>query len=290
MKPTLERLTEQFTQLIGPEAVAKAQAARASAEAAAAAAAKAAAEAAAAKAAAAKAAAEAAAKAATAGTSPVAPASAAPAKAGPANAVSAPPTPGAASPAPARPAAPAGSAAPSSPSAPATTPRTPAPAAGPTSVTAARPAVAAAPRPAPAPAAAPALPPLLITATDHALKGYHFDAIVAPEQVVAAAQILDREGFGLDTITGVDWIGENQMEVVYDFFHPSEYTRVVIRTRVLRTTPKVPTISEIFPGANWHERETHDFFGIEFSGHPNLKPFLLPEDADFHPLRKDYQP
>ena len=52
--------------------------------------------------------------------------------------------------------------------------------------------------------------------------------------------------------------------------------------------PEIPTIANVYPGANWHERETHDFFGIRFLGHPDLTPFLLPEDADYHPLRKDY--
>ena len=66
--------------------------------------------------------------------------------------------------------------------------------------------------------------------------------------------------------------------------------RAVVRTRVPRAQPELPTISTVFPGANWHERETHDFFGIRFLGHPNLKPLLLPEDATFHPPRKDYQP
>jgi NADH-quinone oxidoreductase subunit C len=80
------------------------------------------------------------------------------------------------------------------------------------------------------------------------------------------------------------------MEVVYDFFHPTASARVAVRTRIPRAEPELPTISSIFPGANWHERETHDFFGIRFAGHPNLAPFLLPEDATFHPLRKDYQP
>jgi len=113
---------------------------------------------------------------------------------------------------------------------------------------------------------------------------------VAPADVVAAATIMDREGFAIDAVTGVDWIAQNEMEIVYDFFHPTESVRAVVRTRVPRAEPELPTISPIFPGANWHERETHDFFGIRFAGHPNLKPFLLPEDADFHPLRKDYQP
>ena len=55
-----------------------------------------------------------------------------------------------------------------------------------------------------------------------------------------------------------------------------------------RDNPEIATILKVFPGANWHERETHDFFGIRFLGHPNLTPFLLPEDATYHPLRKDF--
>jgi NADH-quinone oxidoreductase subunit C len=143
--------------------------------------------------------------------------------------------------------------------------------------------------PTPATDATP-LAPAPVQTCDHALKGYHFSATVPAGEVVAAAEILDRAGFALDAITGVDWIAQNEMEVVYDFFHHTSPLRVVVRARVPRAEPELPTISTAFPGANWHERETHDFFGIRFTGHPNLKPFLLPEDADFHPLRKDYQP
>ena len=123
---------------------------------------------------------------------------------------------------------------------------------------------------------------------DYAAKGYHAEAIVAPDQVVFAAQQLDKEGLSLDTITGVDWMAEGQMEVVYDYFHPAKALRVVVRTRIPRDNPEIATIQKVFPGANWHERETHDFFGIRFLGHPNLTPFLLPEDATYHPLRKDF--
>ncbi len=123
---------------------------------------------------------------------------------------------------------------------------------------------------------------------DYAAKGYHVETTVAPDQVVAAAEQLDKEGLALDTITGVDWLAEGQMEVVYDFFHPVKALRAVVRTRVPRDNPELPTIHKVFPGANWHERETHDFFGIRFAGHPDLTPFLLPEDATYHPLRKDY--
>lgn len=124
---------------------------------------------------------------------------------------------------------------------------------------------------------------------DFLLKGYHLDATIALERVVAAAHELDASGFALDTITGVDWVAEQQFELIYDFFHPVRAIRAVVRTRVPREQAKVQTISEVFPGANWHERETHDFFGIRFTGHPNLAPFLLEEDATYHPLRKDFK-
>jgi NADH-quinone oxidoreductase subunit C len=145
----------------------------------------------------------------------------------------------------------------------------------------------------------PVLPPLpgpdLLVRTafpfqpaDYALKGYHLDATVPADQVVAAAAELDREGLALDTITGVDWLAEAKMELVYDYFHPVTGLRVVVRSRIPRDNPEIQSISSVFPGANWHERETHDFFGIRFLGHPNLTPFLLPEDATYHPLRKDF--
>ena len=129
-----------------------------------------------------------------------------------------------------------------------------------------------------------------VQTVDHALKGYNLDVSLSPRQVVLAAEILDKEGFGLDAVTGVDWLAQGEMEIVYDYFHPTASLRVAVRARVPRAEPELPTISTVFPGANWHERETHDFFGIRFVGHPNLTPFLLPEDATFHPLRKDYQP
>ena len=137
----------------------------------------------------------------------------------------------------------------------------------------------------PAPAA-----PAPVQVVDFAARGVNLDITVAPDQVVAAAQLLDRYGFSIDTITGVDWLAQGQMEVVYDYMHFTVNLRVAVRTRVPRDQANVPTLSHVFPGANWHERETHDFFGIRFLGHPNLAPFLLPEDADFHPLRKDYKP
>lgn len=125
---------------------------------------------------------------------------------------------------------------------------------------------------------------------DYSVHGYHLDAQISPAQLLKVVTILDESEFFIESITGVDWINDNQLEVVYDFSrYDFDLCRVVIRTRIDRKSPVVPTITGIYPGANWHERETHDFFGIKFDGHPHLIPLLLPEDADFHPLLKDFK-
>ncbi|MFA5263663.1 MAG: NADH-quinone oxidoreductase subunit C [Opitutaceae bacterium] len=150
---------------------------------------------------------------------------------------------------------------------------------------------AATPAPAPAPVAPPPFPPPPsnpIQVCDFAAKGTHLDATVAADKVVEAARIMDRHGFAIDAVTGMDWLAQDLMEVVYDYLHFQTGMRVSIRARLPRSQPRIATISKVFAGANWHEREAHDFFGIDFAGHPDLTPFLLPEDADYHPLRKDF--
>lgn len=125
---------------------------------------------------------------------------------------------------------------------------------------------------------------------DYSVHGYHVDAQVAPDQLLTAVEIINKNEFFIETITGVDWIKEDELEIIYDFSrYDFDVCRVVIRTRVPRSTPIVPTITGIYSGANWHERETAEFFGIKFDGHPHLIPLLLPEDADFHPLLKDFK-
>lgn len=125
---------------------------------------------------------------------------------------------------------------------------------------------------------------------DYARRGVHVDVQVGADQVVRAAEIVDAAGMTLDAITGVDWISDKELEVVYDYTYTGgECFRVVVRARIPRDEPTIPTITEVFAGANWHERETFDFFGINFEGHPQLEYLLLPEDCDFHPLLKDFK-
>ncbi len=127
--------------------------------------------------------------------------------------------------------------------------------------------------------------------TDHAARGAAIDVLCDPDQVVDAARVMDEAKFFLESISGVDWIKQKKMEVIYDYNQfGQEPCRVVVRTFIDRDNPEIETISEVFPSADWHERETHDFYGIKFQGHPYLVPLLLPEDADFHPLLKDFKP
>ncbi len=126
---------------------------------------------------------------------------------------------------------------------------------------------------------------------DFAKTGCSLDVLCTAEQIVEVAQALDGEQLFIESIAGVDWLKEDQIEVVYTFSHFQDSdVRVMVRLRVPRSEPKVPTISKVFSGADWHERETYDFYGVEFTDHPNLIRILLPEDADFYPLRKDYMP
>jgi NADH-quinone oxidoreductase subunit C len=65
-------------------------------------------------------------------------------------------------------------------------------------------------------------------------------------------------------------------------------TRLLIRTRIPKDKPELPSAVPVYRGANWHERETFEMFGITFADHPNLVPLLLPDGFDGHPLRKDF--
>lgn len=133
-----------------------------------------------------------------------------------------------------------------------------------------------------------AIPGAAVTETVHSRTGVHLDITVPTDRVTDCARLMKEAQYALEAITGVDWLAEKQIEILYDYTLYASGARIVVRTRVPRDKPQVETICTLHPGANWHERETHDFFGVKFSGHPDLTPLLLPEDADFHPLRKDY--
>ncbi len=114
---------------------------------------------------------------------------------------------------------------------------------------------------------------------------------VEPGEIAATARRLrDEEGFDvLLDVTAVDWPGQAlRFEVVWHFLSTSRRERLRVKTRVTEAAPVVPSLIGLFGSANYMERECHDMFGIRFEGHPDLRPILLYEGFQGHPLRKDY--
>jgi NADH-quinone oxidoreductase subunit C len=91
----------------------------------------------------------------------------------------------------------------------------------------------------------------------------------------------------LDFVGGVDR-GEDGFDVVAQLYSTPRRHQVRVKVAAGKEDPVVPTISDLYPGANWHERETWELFGIRFDGHPQLVKLLLPEQFEGHPLRKDF--
>ena len=89
-------------------------------------------------------------------------------------------------------------------------------------------------------------------------------------------------------ICGVDWPSrEKRFDVVYHFLSPRRNMRIRLKVMTDETTP-VPSITSVFPGADWFEREAYDFYGILFTGHPDLRRILTDYGFDGYPLRKDF--
>jgi len=105
-----------------------------------------------------------------------------------------------------------------------------------------------------------------ITATDHLLDGERY----APPELAAAGVVTER------------------FEVVANFLSHVRNRRVRVICAVPDSDAKVPSLTAVYPGTDFPERETYDMFGIEFVGHPDLTRIVMPDDWDGHPLRKDY--
>jgi len=120
---------------------------------------------------------------------------------------------------------------------------------------------------------------------DYDKTGYHLEAAAQPAQMPAVAQAMLEADCFLESCTAVDLV--ESFDLVYHFASFGELCRTAVHV-VLGKKKGMPTISHIYPGADWYEREVFDLFGIHFFNHPNLKRLLLPEDADFHPLLKDF--
>ena len=89
-------------------------------------------------------------------------------------------------------------------------------------------------------------------------------------------------------VTAMDRPAESALEVIYRLFSRESRMTVVVRARLPRDSARIPTVSDLYRTAEWHERETAELFGIVFEGHPDPRRLLLPDDLEGFPLRKDF--
>ena len=123
--------------------------------------------------------------------------------------------------------------------------------------------------------------------TEGEVKGVEVRLTVKPEASWKLCRNLRDAGFEyLSCISGADWV--THLEVVYDLSSLQHPNKVHLRVPVDRENPVLRTVTNIWRGANWHERECYDLFGVRFDEHPDLRRILLPEDWVGFPLRKDY--
>ena len=112
----------------------------------------------------------------------------------------------------------------------------------------------------------------------------------AVHEVLAYLKEDDEEPYPLlMSVHGCDYLpDEPRFGVHYELLSMERTERLHVKTRVSLEDPHVPSVVELFPGANFHEREIYDMFGVVFDGHPDLRRILMPEDYEGHPQRRDF--
>lgn len=114
---------------------------------------------------------------------------------------------------------------------------------------------------------------------------------IDPAHIVSVCQFLkhDRKFIRLSSITAVDWhLVEPRFELVYHLHSLEKNERIRLKSKLPGEGPEIDSVTGVWRGANWYEREVFDLFGINFRHHPNLTRILLPLDWEGYPLRKDY--
>jgi len=97
----------------------------------------------------------------------------------------------------------------------------------------------------------------------------------------------------LSDITALDWLGHQEekngrFEVIYNLYSLSHRYRFFLKVRLSADNPQIASLTHLWQGANWLEREVYDMMGIRFEGHPDLTKILTPDELEGHPLRKDF--
>ncbi len=137
---------------------------------------------------------------------------------------------------------------------------------------------------------------------DTVLEGGHPYARIAADRWAEVALVLrDDSRFGFNAlrcVSALDLLADDKLACVYDLYHvpmdrPTELItkthEFAVRVVTDRNNPVISSVAHVWPAADWHEREAFDLMGITFTGHPDLRRILCPDDWVGHPLRKDYE-
>jgi len=128
--------------------------------------------------------------------------------------------------------------------------------------------------------------------TDYAVAFHELTVTAQSSAIVAVMKFLRDDSrcqfWNIVDITALDWLGRDlRFDVVYHLLSPKQNLRIRVKVATDESTA-VPSIIEIFPGADWFERETYDLYGIVFDGHPDMRRILTDYGFEGHPLRKDF--
>jgi NADH-quinone oxidoreductase subunit C len=111
-----------------------------------------------------------------------------------------------------------------------------------------------------------------------------------PKQIKAVLGALQQRGYTfLASLHGVDYYpDEPRLGILYELLDMKEVDRITVKARVPTDDPRIDSVVELFPGADFPEREVYDMFGVQFDGHPDLRRILMPEDYEGFPQRRDF--
>ncbi len=128
------------------------------------------------------------------------------------------------------------------------------------------------------------------TITDARFDRGELTLTIAPEQIQNVANAVKAAGYNaFEDVTAVDWFPSSpRFQVSYHILSHAHKDRIRLRVMLPAESPTIETVTSVWPGANYYEREVFDLFGIHFEGHPNLRRIMMPDDWNGHPLRKDY--
>lgn len=136
---------------------------------------------------------------------------------------------------------------------------------------------------------------VLLALPNNALTDARFDRdeltlTVARERIREAATAVIAAGYNaFQDVTAVDWYPSvPRFQLSYHILSHARKEMIRLRVMVDEADPSIASITSVWPGANYYEREVFDMFGIRFDGHPNLRRILMPDEWQGHPLRKDY--